>query len=62
MANGINTTGGAIYGLNRKTLQAKPILNSFFGRELNSPNDIETTSDGIIFYSDPPYGVEQGKQ
>ena len=61
LSQGFNNTGGAIFELNRKTLQAKPVLNSFFGRHLNSPNDIKTTSDGIIFFSDPPYGFEQGK-
>ena len=62
LSQGYNTTGGAIFELNRKALEAKPVLTTFFGREFNSPNDIETTSDGIIFFSDPPYGFEQGKK
>ncbi len=60
LSQGYNTTGGAIFVLDRKTLKAKPLLTSFFGREFNSPNDIEITSDGILFFSDPPYGFEQG--
>lgn len=60
LSQGFNTTGGGIYELNQNTLKAKPIVTSFYGKQFNSPNDIETTKDGIIFFSDPPYGFEQG--
>ena len=58
LSQGKNVTGGGVYELNRKTLQVKPILTSFFGNKFNSPNDIEITNDGILFFSDPPYGFE----
>ena len=61
LSQGFNNTGGGVFELNRETLEVTPILTSYFGREFNSPNDIEITSDGIIFVNDPPYGFEQGK-
>ena len=60
-SQGFNTTGAAIIELDRKNLETKPVLTSFFGRQFNSLNDIEITADGILFFSDPPYGFEQGK-
>lgn len=60
LSQGFNTTGGGVYELNRETLQANPVVTSLYGKQFNSPNDIETTRDGIIFFSDPPYGFEQG--
>jgi gluconolactonase len=32
------------------------IATHFRGKELNSPNDVITRSDGIIYFSDPSYG------
>ena len=62
LSQGKNTTGGGVYELDRTSLKVKPILTSFYGREFNSPNDVEITSDGVLFFSDPPYGYEQGKK
>jgi gluconolactonase len=36
----------------------RPIVDSWSGRRLNSPNDIVTRSDGLIYFTDPPYGVK----
>ncbi len=33
------------------------LAERFDGRRLNSPNDIIARSDGVIFFTDPPYGV-----
>ena len=33
------------------------VVDSFAGKRLNSPNDIVVRSDGMIFFTDPPYGV-----
>jgi gluconolactonase len=35
-----------------------PIATHFAGRRLNSPNDVVCRSDGVIFFSDPPYAVK----
>jgi gluconolactonase len=41
------------------------LVDSFFfyirnGNALNSPNDISISSTGEIYFTDPPYGYEQG--
>lgn len=41
------------------TLQ--PFINSYNNRPFNSPNDLIIHSDGRIFFSDPPYGLKEGK-
>ena len=33
------------------------LVQAWEGRRLNSPNDIITRSDGLILFTDPPYGV-----
>lgn len=42
---------------------ARPILNNFNGRQFNSLNDVVVLSNDsgeLIFFTDPPYGNEQG--
>jgi gluconolactonase len=34
------------------------IVDSFEGRRLNSPNDVVVASDGAIWFTDPPYGIQ----
>jgi gluconolactonase len=36
------------------------LAERFQGKRLNSPNDIVLRSDGSIYFTDPPYGVEPG--
>jgi gluconolactonase len=36
------------------------VAERFQGKRLNSPNDIVVRSDGSIYFTDPPYGVEPG--
>jgi gluconolactonase len=38
----------------------KAVVEAFEGRHLNSPNDIAVRSDGLIFFTDPPYGLQGG--
>jgi gluconolactonase len=33
------------------------LANSFFGKRLNSPNDLVFKSSGDIYFTDPPYGL-----
>jgi len=35
------------------------VVDSFRGKRLNSPNDIIVRSDGMVFFTDPPYGVAE---
>lgn len=41
--------------------QLESFLSSYNGRPFNSPNDIVVAKDGSIFFSDPPYGLKEGK-
>jgi gluconolactonase len=34
------------------------LADSFDGKKLNSPNDAVVRSDGAVFFTDPPYGLE----
>ena len=34
------------------------VVETWSGQRLNSPNDIVARSDGLLFFTDPPYGVE----
>lgn len=33
------------------------VVEAFEGKRLNSPNDIVCRSDGLLFFTDPPYGA-----
>jgi gluconolactonase len=37
------------------------LAEQFQGKRLNSPNDIVVKSDGSIYFTDPPYGVQPSK-
>ncbi len=37
-----------------------PVVESFEGRRLNSPNDVVVSRDGTIWFTDPPYGILPG--
>ena len=34
------------------------LADQYQGRLLNSPNDVVVRSDGVIYFTDPPYGIE----
>ncbi|HUW10864.1 MAG TPA: SMP-30/gluconolactonase/LRE family protein [Anaerolineae bacterium] len=35
---------------------------TYGGKRLNSPNDVVVRSDGTIWFTDPPYGIEAGEK
>jgi gluconolactonase len=35
------------------------LVDTYGGKRLNSPNDLTVASDGTIYFTDPPYGVEE---
>ena len=41
--------------------ELKPFITSYQNKPFNSPNDITVDSRGRIFFSDPPYGLKEGK-
>jgi gluconolactonase len=36
------------------------LVETWQGKRLNSPNDVVARSDGLLYFSDPPYGVAPG--
>ena len=38
-----------------------PLVASYHNKPLNSPNDIIVDEKGRVFFSDPPYGLKEGK-
>jgi len=38
------------------------LATHYDGKKLNSPNDIAVKSDGSIFFTDPPYGINSGQE
>ncbi len=38
------------------------LADKFEGKQLNSPNDVVVKSDGAIYFTDPPYGVDAKKR
>lgn len=36
------------------------VVSAYQGKHLNSPNDVVVRSDGMIFFTDPPYGLASG--
>ena len=37
-----------------------PISDNFARKRFNSPNDLDIRSDGIIYFTDPPWGLREG--
>jgi gluconolactonase len=36
-----------------------PVVTTHGGKRLNSPNDLVLRSDGLLYFSDPPYGLSE---
>ena len=51
-------TGRRISRMNADGSNVATVAESWAGARLNSPNDIVCRSDGLLFFTDPPYGVE----
>jgi sugar lactone lactonase YvrE len=41
---------------------AETVVDQYDGSKLNSPNDLVLRSDGTIYFTDPPYGIQQNQQ
>lgn len=44
--------------LDPRTKRKTTLAAMFEGRRFNSPNDVVRRSDGVVFFTDPPYGLE----
>jgi gluconolactonase len=49
--------GRRISIMNRDGSGMETVTESWSGQRLNSPNDIVARSDGLLYFTDPPYGV-----
>jgi gluconolactonase len=38
--------------------EVETVVEAWSGKRLNSPNDIVCRSDGLVYFTDPPYGVK----
>jgi gluconolactonase len=54
--------GRRISRLHSSVTQAEPVVETWSGARLNSPNDIICRSDGLIYFTDPAYGVEPSRR
>lgn len=43
-----------------RTKRKTTIAAAFDGKRFNSPNDVVRRSDGVVFFTDPPYGLTDG--
>lgn len=48
----------AVQRLRAATGERETLVDRFEGQRLNSPNDLILASDGSLFFTDPPYGLE----
>jgi gluconolactonase len=48
-----------IQRLDLKTKQKTPVASSFEGKKFSSPNDVVKMKNGVLFFTDPPYGFRK---
>ncbi len=54
--------GRRVSRLSLEDYSVQPVVETWSGARLNSPNDIVCRSDGWIYFTDPAYGVEPAKR
>ncbi|KAK1500566.1 SMP-30/Gluconolaconase/LRE-like region [Colletotrichum tamarilloi] len=60
-AQGSMTQPSGLFKMSRTPPYAtEPVITSFHSRPFNSVNDVVVSKDGSIWFTDPPYGHEQG--
>jgi gluconolactonase len=57
---GTSSEPARITRLNRESRKVEPLVDSWNGLPLNSPNDVVVKSDRTIWFTDPSYGYLQG--
>ncbi len=50
--------GRRVSRMNRDGSEVRTVVETWSGQRLNSPNDIVSRSNGLIYFTDPPYGVQ----
>lgn len=59
LVQGGNKTSGALLVLDVVSGAARKLLDNFQGLRFNSPNDVVVSRDGVVFFTDPSYGLQQ---
>nr|APU50789.1 gluconolactonase-like protein 569 [Saccoglossus kowalevskii] len=54
-----DTAPGRITRTDMSTGEVEVVIDSYYGRKFNSPNDVVMKSDGTIWFTDPEYGYQQ---
>nr|XP_006816770.1 PREDICTED: uncharacterized protein LOC102809260 [Saccoglossus kowalevskii] len=54
-----DTALGRITRTDMSTGEVEVVIDSYYGRKFNSPNDVVMKSDGTIWFTDPEYGYQQ---
>ena len=54
-----DTGNRGIQKLDLKTRKKKPVAMAFEGKKFASPNDVTRMKNGVIFFTDPPYGFKK---
>lgn len=54
--------GRRVSRMDRDGGHVETVAETWSGTRLNSPNDIVARSDGLLFFTDPPYGVAADKR
>lgn len=54
--------GRRVSRMDRDGKRIETVAETWTGARLNSPNDIVARSDGLLFFTDPPYGVEPNQR
>jgi gluconolactonase len=50
--------GRRVSRMNHDGSEIETVAETWSGQRLNSPNDIVCRSDGLVYFTDPPYGVK----
>ena len=53
-----NSGGRSIDRLDLETMTREVLVDRFEGKRFNSPNDLHVARDGTIYFTDPPYGLQ----
>ena len=57
--HGDRRVASMVADIDKPSASYKTIADSYEGKKLNSPNDAVYRSDGDLFFTDPPYGLEK---
>ncbi|MEM9243607.1 MAG: SMP-30/gluconolactonase/LRE family protein [Pseudomonadota bacterium] len=57
---GNKNSPGGIFQIDLKTAKQTVVVDKFHGKPFNSPNKVIVSKGGVIYFSDPDYGYNQG--